>query len=139
MKKGDKVEIKKTAKYSGQDMKWTETPTHTVELKEGDRLYHRSDRKITGFLPKETCFHTEDIKMTGHNYVAIVKENMTVQGYSHDTEVRLVISAENVDLFYIGERILEVDYKSPRVIKTDRMGRPYGEYQKKIIDKTISI
>jgi hypothetical protein len=139
MKKGDKVKVVENGYYKGQDMGWTETATHTVSLKKGNRLYHASSEKLTSFREKETCFHTEDVISSGYLYVAIVKQDMTVQGYSNDTEVRLEITPEVVDMYYAGQRITERDETLPKVEKKDRCGRPYYCYQYKTIDKTITI
>jgi len=103
MKKGDRVKIKQDARYDGQDMSWTETPTHKVALKKGDKVYHTSDRKLTSFLPVETCFHSDGLDgCTGHAYLGILQEDVEVQGYSNDGEVRIDLSETEIDMYYLG-------------------------------------
>ena len=104
------IKITNTAKYNGQDMQWTETPTHIVELKKGDKVYHKTSKKLNSFLSKESCFYNSTIEeivgFTGYNsflYEIVILEDMKVQGYSNDTEIRFEITSENAKMFYIGK------------------------------------
>ena len=134
MRKGDRVEINNTAKYDGQDMAWTETPTHRVHLKKGDRIFHKSSTKLNSFLAKETCFYSDDYNETeGFIYMAILKKDITVQGYSNDSEIRLELDSEIVDLYYLGS----CELKRTDTKKLNNRGQWVTQY--KWIDRTIKI
>ena len=100
MKKGDYIKITDDAKYSGQDMRWTEECTGTETLPAGTKLYHFSDSKINKFLSKETCFFLDDDGL-GHCYIATLKKEMTVNVFS--TEVRFDITPGNCSIQYVGK------------------------------------
>lgn len=73
MKKGDVVLVTNVAKYSGQDMDWTEPKTSAGTLPKGTILYHTSENKLTAFAPKETCFYT-DKRGSNHMYTVELLE-----------------------------------------------------------------
>jgi hypothetical protein len=102
MKKGDKVKIYENAKYSGQNMKWTEACTGTKILQVGEIYYHASSVKISTFHTKETCF--ADKKYTeGFYYALRVLSPLSVEMYDQD-EIRIDLEkhAKDVEIFYIG-------------------------------------
>jgi Iap family predicted aminopeptidase len=131
IKKGDRVEIKETAKYSGQDMKWTEVITHIEKYKKGHVFYHFSDSKLNAFLPKTTCFFNNDIKITGHCYALILNQDIEKQVYSN--EVRFNLN-ENHKIIYLGEIKNNWDKKRHFV---NFMGHDDWTYEK--IDNRITI
>ena len=117
------IELTETAKYNGQDMKWTETPTHIVELKKGDKLYHKTTNKIKEFLSKESCFYNntldEIIDFTGYTsfiYEIEILKDMKIQGYSNDSEVRFEITQENSKMFYIGKIEVYDNYTTKEIL-----------------------
>lgn len=116
------IKITNTAKYNGQDMQWTETPTHIVELKKGDKVYHKTTKKLNSFLSKESCFYNSNISevvaLTGYDsflYEIEILEDMKVQGYSNDSEVRFEITSENSKMFYVGKIELLDTYTTKEV------------------------
>ena len=116
------IKITNTAKYDGQDIQWTETPTHKVGLKKGDKVYHKTTTKLNSFLSKESCFYNNSIEevvnFTGYNsflYEIEILEDMTVQGYSNDSEVRFEITKENAKMFYVGKIELLDTYTTKEV------------------------
>lgn len=121
-----KIKICENAKYDGQDMKWTETPTHIVELKKGDKVYHVSTSMIKKFQPKEMCFYNcsfDDISIgyTKYVYEFEILENMAVQGYSNDDEVRFEISEKNCKVILLGKWEVKDTYTLKEIL--NRRGR----------------
>lgn len=58
MKKGAKIEVTNSARYTGQDMQWTERCTGIKKIgKGGEWVIHTSDRFISAFLSKCICVH----------------------------------------------------------------------------------
>ena len=117
------IKITETAKWNGQDMAWTETPTHMVNLKKGDILQHVSSKKLNSFLSKESCFMNRnfDINSFGYSqyvYQVELLEDMAAQGYSNDDEVRFEITSENAKIFLVG-KVNVLDTYSTKEI-TDR-------------------
>ena len=103
MKRGDKIEIKKT-KCPHQRMAWTETYTGRKTLPAGTKLYHFSYSMISSFCSEHTtCFFFEK-KGLEYCYVATLKKDVVVDCFDDD-EVRFQISADNVEIHYIGRRI----------------------------------
>jgi len=99
MKKGDYIKISTDAKYSGQDMGWTEEVTGRETLPAGTILHHYSDDKLSAFYPKTTCFFDEDIP-GGHCYLVMLKKDVQVVRYGY--EVRFEISNDNCKIQYTG-------------------------------------
>ena len=58
MKRGTKIEVKRNAKYGGQDMPWTETYTGRKKIgRGGEWVTHHSHELIKSFQPKKICVH----------------------------------------------------------------------------------
>jgi len=126
MKKGDYLKITSDAKYDGQDMRWTETFKEKITLKAGTMLYHSSDKKISEFLSKETCFFLDD-RMENYCYVAVLKKDVVVD-YYESQEVRLEINENNCSIQYVG---------TIRYIPTLERDKKYGCPIYKKVDRTI--
>jgi len=108
MKKGDLASIKKNAKYVGQYIRWSEPCTGFDTLEAGTKLIHTSDRKLSGFTEKETCFFTDD-RGTGHCYIITLKKDIEVE-YFGSEEVRFDIDDSNIEIQYVGFRGYNNDY-----------------------------
>jgi hypothetical protein len=61
MKIGSKIKVVEKAKYSGQEMAWTEPNTGVAALEKATRFLHTSESPLRAFAAKRTCFSTEDI------------------------------------------------------------------------------
>ena len=103
LKKGDKVQVTNNAKYSGQDMDWTETFTGIKTIgKGGEWVTHLSYKKIKEFVSKKICvtpkqhsdsyFDSNATKKevtledyyTRHLYSIYLPEGTEVETYSDD-------------------------------------------------------
>lgn len=133
MKKGDYVDVTDNAKYSGQDMAWTEPITRQITLKKGDILYHFSSKKLTSFLNKTTCFFLNDVGIE-YCYILKIEKNMTVDAYCDEVRIEL---QEGVQLQYLGKKIKEIDYSRKEL--TGFGNRKGWEYPTTIIDNRIKI
>lgn len=110
MKIGDRVEIKENAKYTGQDMAWTETRTSSEITRESIKAYHYSDKKISSFVPKITCFFDSFSDfIEGYIYEVTIPKGCHVNRY--DSEIRVELN-EEMSLKYIGRNQRNYDYKN---------------------------
>ena len=108
MKKGNLVSVKGNGKYAGQDMGWSEPCTGFDTLKAGTKLLHTSDKKLSEFAEKETCFFTDD-RGTGHTYLVTLKKDIEVEYYGWE-EVRFDIDESNIEIKYMGFRGYDKNY-----------------------------
>lgn len=151
MKAGSKIQVKNSAKYSGQDMAWTEEFTGTVVLEKDTKFLHCSESPVKCFAAKETCFSTEDILINCLNlsndesrnkygtgkvmrkkycYVLELKAGTEVDVYNND-EIRVELE-EGMELTYIGyytniflDNPVEQKVTDPRMDKFVRVATQY--------------
>ena len=85
------IRITENAGYRGQDMKWTETFSHTEKTTEKKYLFHFSYEKINAFRPKYTCFFDENAMLSGQEiYVLEIPEGENIDIYdSNEYRVEL--------------------------------------------------
>lgn len=90
------IPISSEAKYSGQNMRWTEIKTDSGKTVGTNYVVHYSDRKLPAFLPQETCFFHDfgkDGKLwkspSEFVYLLEIPEGTQVDVYG--TEVRLCL------------------------------------------------
>ena len=108
LKPGDRVPIRKGAKYNGKDVDWTEPQTDHFITDEEMVIYHNSGflgRKIEEFLPKKTCFYSEKPKCEAHHYALVVPAGTHVEVYEDSevcTEYRVTLT-EEMEMYYLGE------------------------------------
>jgi hypothetical protein len=143
MKAGQKIQVKKSAKYSGKDMAWSETFTGNVRLQEPTRFLHTSSSPIKSFAPVETCFSMPDILDnclslsndtdrtkygTGaemgrkYCYVITLPAGTEVATFSND-EIRIELT-EGMELTYIGYyNFLFLDTPFERQVSNPRQER----------------
>ena len=126
MKKGGYIKTKENGKYTGQDMRWTERMTKEEITVEDIKAYHYSDRKLSEFCSKETCFFDSQIDIEGFVYSATIPAGTEIRRY--DNEIRVEISP-NFKIRYIGKITFHRDYT-----EKGRCGNPYIT----IIDNTIN-
>src|SRR5690554_6857766 len=119
MKKGQKIRVSSEARYSGQDMDWTETFTGTKKIGQGGELvFHRSDSLIKEFRAKEICVSpfdhgkihlesnatleevTEKYNWKSYIYMIFLPEGTIVDTYSDD-EYRFELT-EEMDVTFAG-------------------------------------
>lgn len=79
---------------------WLEEQTDTRILKEGTKLYHKSDELIDFFEAIETCFFTDD-RGEGHCYIVTLTDDITVDYYDEE-EVRFTPDFTNCKAEYVG-------------------------------------
>ena len=76
MKKNDFVNVTESARYTGQDMSWTEEITGKTTYKKGHTFYHFSDTKLKSFVPKTTCFFSENKTIPGFCYTLTLNQDI---------------------------------------------------------------
>jgi hypothetical protein len=102
MKKGTRIPISAKARYTGQDMKWTETYTGDIKLFPGGIVYHCSSSLLKSFYPKETCFLLNNPPADEFIYALVVKNAISVPSYSNEVRIDLEKHRDDAEIFYIG-------------------------------------
>lgn len=107
------VKVSKDYKYNGQDMPWTEKMSPWQKAESDMYLYHFSDDKIKGFVPKETSFFI-DRRSIGHVYRIKIKKDRMIHPSQTGEELRINLN-ENDLLEYLGEDT----YKNGHITKSN--------------------
>lgn len=143
MKKGSQIKVTENAKYSGQDMSWTETFTGPKTIGNGGEwVFHQSDREINAFRNKVICAHpyehgksylesttTIDIITSRYNwkkyiYAIFLPEGTIVDTYSDD-EYRFQLTTD-MKVLYAG--IVYEAKDGQKQGKTGKMVDTYIQY-----------
>lgn len=151
MKIGTKIKVIESAKYSGQEMAWTETFTGTVVLEKAAKFLHTSETLLKSFRAKQTCFSSEEIlnslvslstkeerakigngKVARKKYCYVIElpAGTEVETFSND-EIRVDLE-EGTELTYVGyyeiitlDTPIETVPKSPKHDKFIRVQSKY--------------
>jgi len=125
--KDKKIEVKRSARYPGRDMAWTETLTSSESTTSEIRAYHYTDSRIKAFFPKETCFFDEySQRGSGFVYELTIPANTEINRYGDEIRVNIT---EDMAINYIGEIEYLRDYEKGKIgqpLVTIRENTIYG-------------
>ena len=124
MRKGDTVKVRSSAKYTGQNMDWTEILTGVEVLTEDLKVYHCSDTKLTAFVPKTTCFFDSKDLMEGFVYEYVIPAGSKIEKFC--SEVRVALTTDD-ELRYLG---------TVEFVKTGKWTKDHTPEYKRI-DRTV--
>jgi len=129
MKRGDYVSIKTDGKYNGQDMRWTEPFAGEILIAAGTVLYHFSDKKLTEFREKETCFFDADDGY-GHCYTLTIINDIKLPAYGPN-EVRINLDTSQ-KLRYAGRVQYITNYDAKKIYKNGNWDYPVRKLDNRI-------